>query len=132
MPASTPPAAASTGRGGRIGRAGAGRVSGQNRLPVSKAALFLAPALVLYALFVLYPIVQSLRYSLYDWNGLEPLGNFAGLDNFKRAFDDQLFRDALRHNVIIIVLSLVVQIPCALALALLLNAHLPGRAALRT
>ena len=132
MPASTPPAAASTGRGGRIGRAGAGRVSGQNRLPVSKAALFLAPALVLYALFVLYPIVQSLRYSLYDWNGLEPLGNFAGLDNFRRAFDDQLFRDALRHNVIIIVLSLVVQIPCALALALLLNARLAGRAVLRT
>ena len=89
MPASTPPAAPSAAHGGRIGRAtGAGRVSGQNRLPVSKAALFLAPALVLYALFVLYPIVQSLRYSLYDWNGLEPLGNFAGLDNFRRAFDD--------------------------------------------
>ncbi len=130
-PATTP--AAAPARDGRTGRApGAGRVSGQNRLSWWKAVLFLAPALLLYSLFVLYPIAQSLRYSLYDWNGLEPLGNFAGLDNFRRAFDDQLFRDALRHNVIIIVLSLLVQIPCALALAMLLNAHLPGRAVLRT
>ena len=34
-------------------------------------------------MFVLYPIVQSPRYSLYDWNGLEPLDNFVGLDNFR-------------------------------------------------
>ena len=68
--------------------------------------VFLAPALLLYGVFVLYPIVQSLRYSLYDWNGLESLDHFVGLDNFRRAFHDPLFRDAVRHNVIIVVLSL--------------------------
>ena len=81
---------------------------------------------------MLYPIVQSTRYSLYDWNGLEPLDNFVGLDNFQRAFDDPLFRDALRHNGIIIVLSLRIQIPFALGLALLLNSRIQGRAVLRT
>jgi raffinose/stachyose/melibiose transport system permease protein len=110
----------------------AGRLAGQNRMSWLTVILFLAPALVLYGFFVLYPIVQSTRYSLYDWNGLEPLNDFVGLDNFRRVFDDPLFRDALRHNVIIILLSLFLQIPCALGLAVLLNARLRGRALLRT
>jgi raffinose/stachyose/melibiose transport system permease protein len=110
----------------------AGKIAGQNRIPWPMVLMFLGPALALYAFFVLYPIVQSLRYSLYEWNGLEPLTDFVGFDNFRRAFDDPLFRDALRHNVIIIVLSLLLQIPCALGLAVLLNAKLPGRALLRT
>jgi raffinose/stachyose/melibiose transport system permease protein len=89
------------------------------------------PAVALYGLFVLYPIVQSARYSLYDWNGLGPLDDFVGLDNFRRAFNDRFFREALRHNLIIIVLSLALQIPAALALAMLLNSRIKGRAALR-
>ena len=93
---------------------------------------FLLPALVLYGLFVIFPIVQSTRYSLYDWNGLEQLDQFVGLDNFKRAFDDQLFRDALKHNGILIFLSVAIQIPFSLGLALLLNSRIKGRAVLRT
>lgn len=93
---------------------------------------FLAPALMLYTLFVVYPIAQSTRYSLYDWNGLEPLNNFVGFDNFRRAFADTGFRSALKHNVIIVVLSVGFQIPFALALAMLLNSSIRGRAALRT
>ena len=94
--------------------------------------VFLLPAIALYLAFVVYPIIQSTRYSLYDWNGLEPLTDFVGLDNFRRAFSDDLFRDALRHNGVIIALSLLLQIPFALGLALLLNVKLPGRALLRT
>jgi raffinose/stachyose/melibiose transport system permease protein len=94
--------------------------------------LFLLPAVALFVTFVVYPIVQSTRYSLYDWNGLEPLTDFVGIDNFRRAFSDQLFRDAVRHNGIIIALSLLLQIPFALGLALLLNVKLPGRGLLRT
>ncbi len=94
--------------------------------------VFIAPALALYGLFVLYPIVQSARYSLYDWNGLEPLDDFVGLGNFRRAFADANFRDAIRHNIILIVLSLAIQIPAALALAALLNSRIKGRAAMRT
>ena len=117
-------------RVGQIARAG--RPAGQNRMPWSMVIVFLAPALLLYGVFVLYPIVQSLRYSMYDWNGLESLDHFVGLDNFRRAFHDPLFRDAVRHNAIIVLLSLAIQIPCALGLAVLLNARLPGRALLRT
>jgi raffinose/stachyose/melibiose transport system permease protein len=93
---------------------------------------FLAPALLLYIVFVLYPIAQSTRYSLYDWNGLEALDKFIGLDNFRRAFSDDNFTAALKHNAILIVLSLAFQIPFALGLAMLLNSRIKGRALLRT
>ncbi|HEY5876190.1 MAG TPA: sugar ABC transporter permease, partial [Ilumatobacteraceae bacterium] len=102
------------------------------RLPGPTIVAFLAPALILYTLFVLYPIVQSMRYSLYDWNGLESLDDFVGFDNFRRALSDPIFLDAIRHNAIIVVLSVGVQIPFALGLAVLLNSKIAGRRMMRT
>jgi raffinose/stachyose/melibiose transport system permease protein len=92
---------------------------------------FLAPALLLYLALVVFPIVQGMRFSLYDWNGLEPLTDFIGLDNFIAAFKDPVFRGALRHNVIILVLSLLLQLPFAMFLAVLLDQRLRGRATMR-
>ena len=54
-------------------------------------ALFIAPALVLYLLLVVAPIVQAAYYSGFKWNGLGPLDDFVGLENFKRAFSDPVF-----------------------------------------
>lgn len=102
------------------------------KAPLRTIALFLLPALALYVFFVIYPVIQSLRFSLYDWNGLEALDNFIGFDNFTRAFSDPAFVDALQHNAIIIILSLALQIPAALGLAVLLNQRIRGRAMLRT
>jgi raffinose/stachyose/melibiose transport system permease protein len=101
-------------------------------MPWATVVLFLLPAILLYVVFVLYPIVQSARYSLYDWNGFGPLDDFIGLENFRDVFGDARFRSALTHNVIIIVLSLLIQLPAALALAMLLNARIKGRAVMRT
>jgi raffinose/stachyose/melibiose transport system permease protein len=102
------------------------------RLRWTTILVFLLPALLLYAVFVVFPVIQSTRYSLYDWNGLEALDDFVGLDNFRRAFDDPLFRDAFRHNVVILVFSLLFQIPFALGLAVLLNTRMRGRGLMRT
>jgi raffinose/stachyose/melibiose transport system permease protein len=93
--------------------------------------LFLLPALALYALFVLFPIVQAAHYSLFKWNGLQPLTDFIGLDNYVKAFNDKGFRTAVSNNLLIIVLSLAIQIPFALWLAVLLNRRFPGRAVFR-
>ena len=76
-------------------------------------ALFLAPALALYCLLVVAPIFQAFHYSGYKWNGLSSPTNFVALDNFKRAFQDDVFTGALKHNGIIIALSLAVQLPFA-------------------
>ena len=93
--------------------------------------VFLVPALGLYVLFVLFPIVQAARYSLFDWNGLETLDQFVGLANFERALGDPVFLGAVSHNGFIVVLSLAVQIPFALSLALMLNRRFRGRTVLR-
>ena len=44
------------------------------------------PALALYLLFVLYPVVQAVHYSAYNWDGLKPMTNFVGIDNYVKAF----------------------------------------------
>jgi raffinose/stachyose/melibiose transport system permease protein len=108
------------------------RRSRLGHMPATTILVFLLPALVLYAMFVLYPIVQSARYSTYGWNGFGPLENFVGLQNFRDVFADTRFRAALGHNLAIVGLSLLLQLPAALALAMLLNAKLKGRAVMRT
>src|SRR5947209_12391798 len=81
----------------------------------------LLPASALYVVFVLMPVVQSAFFSLYRWNGLGPLQDFVGLDNYVRALSDPLFLGALSHNLIIVILSVCVQLPLALSLALLVG-----------
>ena len=93
---------------------------------------FLLPALILYGVFVIYPITQSIRYSGYEWNGLAPLTEWVGLQNFTDAFADPDFIKAIQHNFIIIGLSLALQIPFAISLAVLLSRKLKGRGLFRT
>lgn len=89
------------------------------------------PALLVYGLFVLVPIAQAAWFSLFDWNGLEPLNDFVGLDNYARVLNDTVFQQAAWHNTLIVLLSLFIQIPFALWLALMLNNRFRGRTLLR-
>lgn len=95
-------------------------------------ALFVAPALLLYVAFVLVPMGMAAFYSAFDWNGLGPLDEFVGLDNYTNALSDPVFLGAIQHNVVVVVLSLLMQLPLALGLALLLNRKMHGRVILRT
>ena len=70
-------------------------------------ALFLLPALVLYGLLVIAPVVQAIYYSGFRWNGLGSLDDFVGLENFRRAFNDDVFIGALKHNGFFIVMSIL-------------------------
>src|SRR5215216_860098 len=94
--------------------------------------LFLLPALILFLLFVIYPIFRSIYFSLFDWNGLGPAVDFVGLQNFKDILGDQVFLKALRNALLIIVFSVGVQLPLALALAVMVGRELPGRGLFRT
>jgi raffinose/stachyose/melibiose transport system permease protein len=94
-------------------------------------ALLLGPALLLFAGFVLVPIGIAGFYSLFQWNGFGPLDDFIGLDNYVDAFSGTVFQGAIMHNLIIAGLSLVVQLPLSIGLAMLLNRKLRGRAVLR-
>ncbi len=98
----------------------------------AEIAAFVGPALLLYVGFVLVPMGMAGFYGFFDWNGLGPLDEFVGFDNYQRALSDPVFRGAVQHNVVFILLSLLVQLPVGLALALLLNRKMRGRGLLRT
>lgn len=94
-------------------------------------ALYLSPALALFVVFVIVPIVLAAYYSLYHWSGLGNVREFVGFDNYVLAFQDDVFQKAIVHNFTIVVLSVVLQMPVGLALALMLNRKLRGRGVLR-
>ena len=94
-------------------------------------AAFLAPAVLLYAIFVLVPVVQAAYYSLFKWNGLQPLTDFVGLRNYQVALSNGVFQTSIANNLLIVGLSLLIQIPFSLGLAVLLNRRFPGRAVFR-
>ena len=95
-------------------------------------ALFLLPALMLFLLFVIYPIFRSIYFSMFDWNGLGPAVDFVGLQNFRDILNDQVFLKALRNVLLIIVFSVGAQLPLALGLAVMVGRDLPGRGIFRT
>ena len=93
---------------------------------------FVGPALTLFLLFVVWPMLRAAQFSVYRWRGFGPLKNFVGLRNYDSVLHNQVFTDAFVHNITIVVLSILVQLPLGLAIALLLNRNIWGRGVLRT
>lgn len=88
--------------------------------------LFLLPALVIYLIFILYPIIATFNYSLYNWNGMGEKV-FIGLENFSRLFSDQIFWTALKNNLYLVGVSVFVQVPLGLVMALVLLSRIRGK-----
>jgi raffinose/stachyose/melibiose transport system permease protein len=99
----------------------------RRRRPWPTVVAFLSPALVLFGLLVLTPIVVAAYSSFFNWNGFGVPTTFVGLENFHRLLVDDVFVGDLRRALLLIVLSLVIQLPVSLALAMLLNQPLRGR-----
>ncbi|MEG3093500.1 sugar ABC transporter permease, partial [Sphingomonas sp. PB1R3] len=93
---------------------------------------FVSPALALMAVFVVWPVISAVRMSFYRWKGFGPMDDFVGLRNYERVLTDDVFTQAVTHNFIIVVASIVVQLPLGLAIAVLLNRKIRGRGLLRT
>jgi raffinose/stachyose/melibiose transport system permease protein len=93
--------------------------------------LFLPPALLLFTLFVVLPIGEAAWYSGFNWNGFGRPKNWIGFDNYQFVFDTRAFGLALRNNMLIIVVSLLIQLPLALTLAIMLAEKFRGAVALR-
>ena len=83
--------------------------------------LFLLPGMVIFFLFLLMPISQSFFISQYKWNGLGPMTDFVGMDNFANLIKNSTFQNSLLHSVTLMMLSLCIQLPMSLGLALLLG-----------
>ena len=81
--------------------------------------LFLMPGILLFAIYVLWPIISSISISLYQWDGLSP-ATYVGIENYIELMDDEEFYMALWNNVRWLV-CFMGAVPIGLALALFLN-----------
>ncbi|WP_077622271.1 carbohydrate ABC transporter permease [Sediminibacillus massiliensis] len=99
----------------------------------TKAAIIigLAPALLLYTVFAILPILQSFYYSFMEWDGFSEM-TFVGLTNFQQLFQDSLFWNSVKNNIYVVLASVFGQVPIALFIALLLNRKLKGLKIFRT
>lgn len=94
--------------------------------------IFYLPALILFFVFVIYPLAKGIFLSFTNWNGYSQNYKIIGLDNFIRLFKDENVWVALKNTLIYGVGSTFLQNVIGLALALFLNQKFRGRAVLRT
>ena len=89
--------------------------------------VFLLPAVVLFATILIAPMVMSAYYSFFDWRGLGE-ANFVGFSNYKELFTSELtpFPSALKNVFILAGLSVFIQLPISLGLALILGRGIKG------
>ena len=92
---------------------------------------FIAPFLIIFAVFMAYPMVQSMILATQQTFGPKTT-QFVGLNNFRDLWSDPLFWKALRNTFIYAASSVAIQLPLSLGLAMLLNSRqLKGRAFFR-
>mgnify|MGYP004569442561 FL=1 len=87
-----------------------------------EATGFLLPALLLIVIFMIYPVIDTFVTSTYKWNGISADKIFVGFDNWKTLFKDTNFWNSFIHNVIVMIFSILLQIPIGLLLATFLDA----------
>ena len=106
----------------------------ENRMPsVSKKRrissklspwLFLAPGLIVFLIYVVYPILSSIWLSFYEWDGLGEKV-WVGFANYQELFNSEAFYTALKNNVLWLVFFMLAP-PIGLAIALFLNQQVRG------
>lgn len=100
--------------------------------PRSQAVLLLGPALVIYVVFAIWPMIDVVMLSFQKWNGLDPNREFVGIKNYVDIFTkDPVFWVAFKNTLIWTVLSVVFPPLIGLLLALGLNQPIFGRNTLR-
>lgn len=81
---------------------------------------FLLPGLLLYTVIVFVPIAESLYYGFFKWNGVSAM-QFVGLDNYRLLLKDRIFMQALKNNLIYILIVMASQVGFGLLLGILLT-----------
>ncbi|WP_031526170.1 carbohydrate ABC transporter permease [Streptomyces sp. NRRL F-5123] len=106
------------------------RRRGRARMRLEIAVLS-APAIVMFLAFVIFPVALAAYYGFYRWHGYGAPTDWVGLNNYKLILKDPAFQQVLKHSFMIMGLSLVIQGPLAIGLALLLNQKIRGRSVIR-
>jgi multiple sugar transport system permease protein len=96
------------------------------------AYVFLAPGLLLFAIFTAFSFGYAFYLSFHEWNILEPAKPFVGLDNYMRLLDDRRFRQAIINTFYYTAVSVPLTMIIGLLIALLLNNQIRARGLFRT
>ncbi|MDQ1306994.1 MAG: raffinose/stachyose/melibiose transport system permease protein [Actinomycetota bacterium] len=94
-------------------------------------ALMTGPSILIFVAFVIFPVVMAAYYGFFRWQGYGIPTDFVGLRNYITIITDGPFHDALAHNGFIAVMSLLLQGPIAVLLALLMNRKMRGQTLIR-
>lgn len=109
------------------------RLRSHNREVGLAAAFFLAPSLIMLAIWFVWPMLQSFLISFQDYNYMfRDRAQFVALDNYITLFQDPEFYKALTHSLLFVVIVVPVQTSISLLLAVLVNSKLKGRGFFRT
>jgi len=95
------------------------------------AALFLAPAVILYGVFFVLPMAQAFYFSLFRWRGLSQHKEFIGVQNFRELAGDPIFWMALKHNFTFLVAGILITLPLALFFAYVISRKVRGASSYR-
>ena len=85
--------------------------------------LFLAPSLLLLAVFVYGPALENIVYSLFSWSSMNPDWRYVGFDNYRHLFSNHIFWASLVNNTLYAVISVAIQVFVALGIAAVLDAR---------
>ena len=104
------------------------------RLNRATPYLFLAPALIVLAIGLLYPICYMIYASFLDWNPSQRIGeaDWRGVGNYTRLLADEAFHESFWVTIKFAAIVVVIEMVLGVGLALLLDRDLKGMAALRT
>lgn len=83
--------------------------------------LYILPAIVFIALFILYPVAQGLYLSMLDYDPIMRISPYVGMKHYARVFRDPVFLTAVRNNFLYIGVSLITEVAAGLMIALLIN-----------
>lgn len=98
---------------------------------VTFMVVFLGLPLAIFLIFVIWPFVQAVFYSLTDWSGFTPEMNVIGLENYVRLFNDDIFMTALWNNILLAIVVPLITIVLALTLATLVTVGGPSHGPIR-
>ena len=82
--------------------------------------LFIPPALILFVVLVVLPMIDAASFSFFDWTGYGPMTDFVGFKNYDDVLTHRHFGTAVRNSLLIIAVSLLVQLPLAMWVSLAL------------
>lgn len=93
--------------------------------------MFVLPALIIYAIFALVPILYNVYLSFFETN-LMDVNQFIGLKNYINLFQDGTFLKALRNNIVMVIGSLIAHMPLALFFAAAIHKKIKGASFFQT